>query len=66
MKRKQENENKLRDVYNYINDNKITTTESGYKTSPIDRVRKALELYNYNIYDDIIISLSDKMFIGIF
>lgn len=48
------------------NDNKITTTESGYKTSPIDRVRKALELYNYNIYDDIIISLSDKMFIGIF
>ena len=25
MRRKQEKENKLRDVYNYINDNKITS-----------------------------------------
>ena len=41
MKRKQENENKLRDVYNYINDNKITTQNVLWtaKNSKRDEVR---------------------------
>ena len=41
MKRKQENESKLRDVYNYINDNKITTQNVLWtaKNSKRDEVR---------------------------
>ena len=45
MRRKQEKENKLRDVYNYINDNKITTQNVLWNAKNIKRD----QAHNYNI-----------------
>ena len=44
MQRKKENENKLRDVYNYINDNKITSQNVHWDAKNLKRD----ETRNYN------------------
>ena len=45
MKRKQEKENKLRDVYNYISDNKTLTQNVLWNAKNIDRDAA----HNYNL-----------------